>query len=143
MTVIHVFLAAPGSLAGEQKAFHQAVGACNEERGLALGRLFVPLTVSKKAYPQGTIDENIRLCSYYLPAAHDTLPCQQDSNLAIGRSSTEVIAEPAIVSDPRGNTYPAWRAAGAGSDPAAAGGWGPCGMGASMSSLRLISVDVS
>jgi len=39
--VVVLFLA-PGSLAGEQKAFHQAVGACNEERGLALGRLFVP-----------------------------------------------------------------------------------------------------
>jgi hypothetical protein len=73
MTLIHVFLAAPGSLAGEQTAFHQAVGACNEERGLALGMLYVPLTVSKKAYPQGTIDENIRLCSYYLLTVDDTL----------------------------------------------------------------------
>lgn len=73
MTLVHVFLAAPGSLAEEQAAFHQAVGACNEERGMPLGRLYVPLTVSQKSYPQGTIDENIRRCAYYLLAADDTL----------------------------------------------------------------------
>lgn len=40
---------------------------------MPLGRLYVPLTISQKSYPQGTIDGNIRMCSYYLLAADDTL----------------------------------------------------------------------
>ncbi len=73
MTLVHVFLAAPGSLAEEQAAFHEAAGACNGERAMALGKLYVPLTEANKAHPQGAIDYNIRLCSYYLLAVDDTL----------------------------------------------------------------------
>jgi hypothetical protein len=56
---------APGNLASEQAAFHEAAGACNRESGMALGRLYVPLTVSRKLRAQGKIDDNIRACSYY------------------------------------------------------------------------------
>jgi hypothetical protein len=73
MTLINVFLGAPGSLAEEQAAFHEAIAACNQEQGLALGTLFVALTASRKSYPQGVIDDNIRACGYYLLAVDDTL----------------------------------------------------------------------
>ena len=73
MTLINVFLGAPGSLSEEQGVFHEAVGACNQEQGLALGTLYVPLCVSRKAHAQGVIDENIHACSYYLLAADNTL----------------------------------------------------------------------
>jgi hypothetical protein len=73
MRFIRVFLGAPGGLAEEQNAYRDAVGACNEERGLALGLLFLPLEVSRKSYPQGVIDENVRTCSYFLLAVDDTL----------------------------------------------------------------------
>jgi hypothetical protein len=54
-------------------AFHEAVGACNEEEGLAIQTLFLPLMSSRKTYPQGVIDENIRTCTYFLLAVDDTL----------------------------------------------------------------------
>jgi hypothetical protein len=70
---IRVFLGAPGGLSEEQDAYHEAVGACNEEQGLAIQTLLVPLTASRKTYPQGVIDENIRACTYFLLAVDDTL----------------------------------------------------------------------
>jgi hypothetical protein len=73
MVLINVFLGAPGSLLREQAAFQEAVGACNEEQGLARGELFVALTVSQKAHPQGAINDNIRGSTYYVLAIDDTL----------------------------------------------------------------------
>ena len=73
MRFIRVFLGAPGGLSEEQAAFHEAVGASNEEEGLAIQTLFLPLTASRKTYPQGVIDENVRSCTYFLLAVDDTL----------------------------------------------------------------------
>ena len=73
MTLMTVFLGAPGNSAAEQQAFLEAVAEINEAAGLACGRLFVPINSSRKGYPQDVIEENIRNSRYYVLAVEDTI----------------------------------------------------------------------
>jgi len=73
MTLMTVFLGAPGNSAAELQAFLDAVGEINEAEGMALGRLFVPIHSSRKGYPQNVIEENIRNSRYYVLAVEDTI----------------------------------------------------------------------
>jgi hypothetical protein len=73
MTLMTVFLGAPGNSAAELRAFLEAVGEINEAEGMARGRLFVPVNVSRKGYPQEVIEDNIRHSRYYVLALEDTI----------------------------------------------------------------------
>jgi hypothetical protein len=73
MTLMTVFLGAPGNFAAEQQAFLEAVAEINEAAGMACGRLFVPINSSRKGYPQDVIEENIRNSRYYVLAVEDTI----------------------------------------------------------------------
>jgi hypothetical protein len=73
MTLMTVFLGAPGNSAAELQAFLEAVGEVNQGEGMALGRLFVPISSSRKGYPQDVIEANIRSSRYYVLAVEDTI----------------------------------------------------------------------
>jgi hypothetical protein len=96
MTLMTVFLGAPGSSAAELQAFLEAVAEINEAEGMVHGRLFVPVHSSRKGYPQDVVEENIRSSRYYVLAVEDTIGiagntferdlwiarrCQSDPNL--------------------------------------------------------------
>jgi hypothetical protein len=73
MTLMTVFLGAPGNSAAELQAFLEAVAEINESEGMARGCLFVPVSSSRKGYPQEVIEENIRNSRYYVLAVEDTI----------------------------------------------------------------------
>jgi hypothetical protein len=73
MTLLTVFLGAPGNSAAELQAFLEAVGEVNQSEGMARGQLFVPISSSRKGYPQDVIEENIRSSRYYVLAVEDTI----------------------------------------------------------------------
>jgi hypothetical protein len=73
MTLMTVFLGAPGNSADELKAFLEAVAEINQAEGIARGRLFAPVSSSRKGYPQNVIEENIRNSRYYVLAVEDTI----------------------------------------------------------------------
>jgi hypothetical protein len=73
MTLMTVFLGAPGNSGAELQAFLEAVAEINETEGMARGRLFVPIHSSRKGYPQAVDEENIRNSRYYVLAVEDTI----------------------------------------------------------------------
>jgi hypothetical protein len=73
MTLMTVFLGAPGNSGAELQAFLEAVAEINEAAGMERGRLFVPVNSSRKGYPQEVIEENIRNSRYYVLAVEDTI----------------------------------------------------------------------
>jgi hypothetical protein len=73
MTLMTVFLGAPGNSAAELEAFLEAVAGINEAEGMPCGRLFVPINSSRKGYAQEVIEENIRHSRYYVLAVEDTI----------------------------------------------------------------------
>jgi|SRR5580692_6708361 hypothetical protein len=73
MTLLTVFLGAPGNSAAELQAFLEAVAEINEAEGVARGRLFVPINSSRKGYPQDVIEGNIHSSRYYVLAVEDTI----------------------------------------------------------------------
>jgi hypothetical protein len=73
MTLMTVFLGAPGNSAAERQAFLEAVAEINEAEGMVHGRLFVPIHSSRKGYPQDVIEENVRSSRYYVLAVEDTI----------------------------------------------------------------------
>jgi hypothetical protein len=73
MTLMTVFLGAPGNSAAEQQAFLEAVAEINQAEGIVHSRLFVPIHSSRKGYPQNVIEENIRNSRYYVLAVEDSI----------------------------------------------------------------------
>jgi hypothetical protein len=79
----YVFFAAPFDGEEEFKAFHQALGAFNEEEAMPHGCLFASLVIApaladKRPF-DGSINENIRMSSYYLQVIEDSWgPPQRD-----------------------------------------------------------------
>jgi ribosomal protein S18 acetylase RimI-like enzyme len=73
---LNTFCAAPGDLEAEREAFYRAVAQVNENAGIGLHLLFAPLSIvpaiTDKTKFQAAVDENIRLCSYYILALDDT-----------------------------------------------------------------------
>jgi hypothetical protein len=62
-----IFCATPWEMEPEQTLFHHAVGKFNETEAMAKGILFVPVIVTNfrdKRPMQGTVDDNMRQCSY-------------------------------------------------------------------------------
>jgi ribosomal protein S18 acetylase RimI-like enzyme len=89
---LNVFCATPGDLEDERDAFYRAVTQVNESVGIKLSLLFAPLsivpTISDKTRFQKAVDENIRMCSYYILALNDTwgpphLNFEEDYRLAL------------------------------------------------------------
>src|SRR5258708_5538930 len=73
---LNIFCAAPGDLEAERAAFYRAVAQVNENAGIGLHLLFAPLSIvpaiTDKSRFQAAVDDNIRLCSYYILALNDT-----------------------------------------------------------------------
>lgn len=70
-----VFCAAPG-LELERQAFHEAIGAFNEQKGMPRGVLFVPVSVpvnmtDKRVY-QAAVDANVRACRFFVQVLQGT-----------------------------------------------------------------------
>jgi ribosomal protein S18 acetylase RimI-like enzyme len=89
---VNVFCATPGDLEDERDAFYRAATKVNETVGIGLSLLFAPLsivpTVGDKTRFQKAVDENIRICSYYILALNDTwgpphLNFEEDYRLAL------------------------------------------------------------
>ena len=65
-----VFIASPGGLEDERRAFHETLNAYNESEALHRGALFVPtgweITLGGIGRPQGMINELVRECDYFV-----------------------------------------------------------------------------
>ncbi|HEY2013528.1 MAG TPA: hypothetical protein VGH38_08520, partial [Bryobacteraceae bacterium] len=75
--VMHrVYCAAASDLEEERQAFLSVIGEFNETEGIKRGVLFVPVLllwpVQDKRLIQGTVDQNIRACRYYVQVLKET-----------------------------------------------------------------------
>jgi hypothetical protein len=79
----YVFFATPSDGEEELRAFHQALGAFNEQEAMPNGCLFASLEIApaladKRPF-QGSINENIRMSRYYVQVIEDSWgPPQRD-----------------------------------------------------------------
>jgi hypothetical protein len=72
-----IFCATHKALEAERQSFHEVVGEANEKHAMALGILFVPISIpinlTDKRFYQPVIAENVRSSRYYLQVVDDTL----------------------------------------------------------------------
>jgi tetratricopeptide (TPR) repeat protein len=75
VTVFRVFLATPGGLDDERRAFRDALSEFNEDEALEHRIVFQPVgwetTVPAVGRPQALINQNLRLCDYFVLALWD------------------------------------------------------------------------
>jgi len=75
LTCLRVFIASPGGLAEERKAFREEIQEFNESHGIASGVLFVPVgwedTLGGVGRPQSLINEDVRQSDYFILALWD------------------------------------------------------------------------
>jgi hypothetical protein len=70
--LINLFCRLAGNLAEERESFYEVVGNCNETVGMPMGTLLTPLSTG--AYSperRRVVDENIRVCRYFLLLVED------------------------------------------------------------------------
>jgi hypothetical protein len=72
-----IFCATHKALEAERQAFHEVVGAFNEEHAMARGILFVPISIpvnlTDKRFYRPAIDDNVRSSRYYLQVVDGSL----------------------------------------------------------------------
>ena len=75
ITAYRIFIATPGGLRDERKAFRAAVHDYNETDAIQRGVLFLPIgwedTLAGAGRPQGIIDEDLTVCDYFVLVVWD------------------------------------------------------------------------
>src|SRR5215469_247347 len=70
MTAYRIFIASPGGLRDERKAFRKTIYEYNETDAIQRGVLFVPTgwedTLAGAGRPQGIINQDLRSCDYFV-----------------------------------------------------------------------------
>jgi hypothetical protein len=75
ITAYRVFIASPGGLDKERKAFRAAINAHNESDAVERGVIFLPVgweeTPGGIGRPQAIINQDVRRCDYFMLVLHD------------------------------------------------------------------------
>jgi tetratricopeptide (TPR) repeat protein len=93
ITAYRIFIASPGGLADERRAFRDTIDSYNETEAVPRGVLFVPVgweeTLGGVGRPQSIIDEELRTCDYFVLLLHNRWGTPPDSSPAGYTSGTE------------------------------------------------------
>jgi tetratricopeptide (TPR) repeat protein len=93
VTVYRVFLATPGGLDAERRAFRDALSEFNEDEALEHGIMFQPVgweaTAPAVGRPQALINQNLRACDYFVLALWDRWGSAPDTDGRYSSGSEE------------------------------------------------------
>lgn len=108
ITGYRIFIATPGGLHAERKAFRATVHDYNETDAIQRGVLFIPVgwedTLAGAGRPQGIIDEDLTLCDYFILVVWDrwgTPPDQIGKGKYTSGTQEEFFVAEACYKDPQ------------------------------------------